>query len=114
MHCVRTPVMLKSLSKSSFDLCRASIISFSFLMFMWATYLVTFRIEMTWTRVSCCFVSACISWFMCCLTPHASHMVALPVSHYNASPGEGNRLLLDDGLSESVSSNSTPDHMVGL
>ena len=67
---------------SSFDLWRASIISFNFYLFTWAAYLVTFRIEMTWIRVSCCLVCACISWFTCCLISHISLVVAVPVKPF--------------------------------
>ena len=114
MCCVRTSVMLKILSKSSFDLCRTSIISLNFCLFTWVAYLVMFRIEMTWTRVSCHLVCTCINWFTCYLISHVSLMVALPVSQFNAPPRIGNRLLLDDGFSESVLSNCTADLMVGL
>ena len=47
-------------------------------------------------------------------------MVAVPVSHFSASPKKGGRLLLDHGFSggdrfsESVLSNCTVDCMVGL
>ena len=47
-------------------------------------------------------------------------MIAVPVSHFCAFPKKGNRLLLDYGFSggdmffESVLSNCTADHMVGL
>ena len=79
-----------------------------------------FRIEMTWTRVSCCVACACISWFTCCLISHISLVVPLPVSHFSPSPKKGNRIPLDYGFSggdmfsESVWSNCTADHMVGL
>ena len=39
---------------------------------------------------------------------------SFPVSHFNASPRKGNRLLFDHGFSESVLSNYTADFMVGL
>ena len=107
-------VILKSLSKSSFDLCRASIISFNFCLFTWATYLVTFRIEIIWTRDSCCLFCVCISWFTCCLIFYVSLVVAVPASYFNASPRKGNRLLFDCGFSESVLSICTADFMVGL
>ena len=49
-------------------------------------------------------------------------MVAVPVSHFSTSPKKGNGLLLDHGFSDgdrflnsdSVLSNCTADHMVGL
>ena len=114
MCCVRASVILKGLSKSSYDLCRVSIISFNFCLFTWATYLVTFRIEMTWTIVSCCLFCACIIWFTCYLISHVPLVVAVPVSNFNASPRKGNRLLFDCEFSESVLSNSTIDFMVHL
>ena len=43
-------------------------------------------IDMTWTRVSCCLICSCISWFMHCLILHMSLVVAVLVSHFNASP----------------------------
>ena len=79
-----------------------------------------FRIEITWTRDSCCLVCACVSWFTCCLISCVSIVEAVPVSQLNASPKKGNRLLLDcgfsvgDRFSESVLSNCTVDLMVGL
>ena len=79
-----------------------------------------FRIDMTWTRVSCYFVSSCINWFTHYLTPCVSLMVAVSVSHFSAPLKKGNRLLLDcgfsdyDRFSESVLSNCTADCMVGL
>ena len=75
---------------------------------------------MTWTRVSCCFVCSCISWFTHWLIFHLSLVIVVPVNHFSASPKNGNRLLLDCGfsggdiLSDSVLSNSTADHMVVL
>ena len=41
-------------------------------------------------------------------------MVVVPVSHFNASPRKGNRLLLDCVFSDSVLINHTADFMVGL
>ena len=111
---VGTSVILKSLFKSSIDLCRASITSFNFCLLTWATYLVTFRIQMTWTRSSCCLLCACIGWFTCCLISHVSLVVAVPVSHFNVSPRKDNRLLFDHGFSELISSNHTADFMMGL
>ena len=75
---------------------------------------------MAYTRVSCCLVCSCISWDTPCLISHVSFMVAVPVSHFNASPKKGNRLLLDHGFSgsdrfwnsDSVLSNCTAHHMV--
>ena len=58
-----------------------------------------YRIDITWTGVSCCLVCSCISWFTHCLISHVSLMVAVPVSHLSASPKKGNRLLLDHGFS---------------
>ena len=75
---------------------------------------------MMWTTVSCCLVCSFISWFTHCLISHVSLMVAVPVSHFNASPKEGNRPFLDHGFSggdmfsDSVLSNCTADCMVGL
>ena len=106
--------MLKSLSISLFDLCRVPIISFNFCLFSLAAYPLAFRIEMTWTRVSCCLVYACINWFTCGLIPCVSFMVAEPESHFNASLRKGNKLVLDHGFSESVLSNCTADPMVHL
>ena len=74
---------------------------------------------MTWTTVSCCLVCSHISWFTCYLISHISFMVAVPLSHFIASPKKGIRLLLDCGFSggdmfsESVLSNCPADHMVG-
>ena len=79
-----------------------------------------FRIEMTWNRVSCCLVCACISWFTCYFISSVSLVVAVLFIHFSASPKKGNRLLLDNGflggdmLSDSVLSNCTADCMVGL
>ena len=103
--CFRTSVILKSLPKSSSNLCRASLISFNFCLFTWAAYPVTFKIEMTWTRVSCCLLFACVNWFTCYFISHVSLVVAVSDSHFNTSPGKGNRLLLDHWLSESALSN---------
>ena len=95
MHCVRTSVILKSLSKSSFDLCTVPIISFNFCLSTWAAYPVMFRIEMTWTRVSCCLLCACIGRLTHCLLSHVCLVIAVPVSHFYASPRKGNRLLFN-------------------
>ena len=86
MCCVRTSVLLNILFKSSFDLWKASIISFNFCLFTWAAYLLMCRTDMTWTRVSCCFVCSCISCFMHCLISCVSFVVAVHVSHFSASP----------------------------
>ena len=80
----------------------------------WAAYLVTFRIDMTWTRVSCCLPHVCINWFTCCLISHVSLVVAVPVSHFNAFSRKGNRLLLDHMFSELYLSNCTANFMVHL
>ena len=78
------------------------------------------RIEMTWTRVSCCLISSCISQFMHYMISHVSSMVDVPVSHISASPKKGNIPLLDwgfsggDRFSDSVLSNCTANHMIGL
>ena len=76
---------------------------------------------MTWTRVSCCLVCSCISWFSHCLISHISLMVAVPVNHFSASPKKDNRLLLDHGfqvmtcfLNEFWVAALSADHMVGL
>ena len=97
MCCVWTSVILNNLFKSSLYLWRASIISFSYCLFTWMAYLVTFWIDMTWTRVTCCFCS-CISWFIHCLISHVSFVVAVPVNHFSTSPKKGNRILLDCGF----------------
>ena len=112
--CVRASVILKSLSKSSFDLYRTSINSFNFCLFTWAAYLVTFWMEMTWTRVSCCLHCASISWFTHCLIFNVFLMVAVHVSHYNVSSRKGNMLLFDHGFSELILSNHTANLMAGL
>ena len=99
-----------------------SVISFNFNLFTWTAHLVIFRIDMTLTRVPCSLACSCISWFTCCLISHVSFVVVVPVSHFSASPKKGNRLLLDCGFSvgdrvsnsDSVLSNCTADHMVGL
>ena len=75
---------------------------------------------MTWTKVSHCLVFSCISWFTYCLISCIFLKVAVPVSHFNTSPKNGNKLLLDYGFSggdmfsDSVLSNCTAYHTVGL
>ena len=83
--CVRTSVMFNSIFTSSFAFWRVSITSFSFCLFTWVAYCVTFRREMTCTTVPCCFVCSCISCFICCLISHESFIVAVPVNHCSAS-----------------------------
>ena len=86
-------MILKSLSKSSFDLCTASTTSFNVCLFTWVAYLVIFRIKMTWTRDFYCLFCVGIIWFTHCLISNVSLVVALPVGYFNASPRKGNRLL---------------------
>ena len=100
IHCVRNSKILNNLFKSLFDYWRASTISFSFRLFTCTAFLVTFWIDMTWTRVSCCLVCSCISWFTHYFISHVSFVVTIPVSHFSASPKKGNRLILDCGFSD--------------
>ena len=59
-----------------------------------AVYLVTFSIDMMWTRVSCCDDCVAISWFICVLILFISFVVVVPVSQLRASPRKGSKLLL--------------------
>ena len=101
-------VMLNSMFTSLFAFWRASITSFSFCLFTWVVYHLTFRMEMTCTKVSSCFVCSCISWFIHFLISLVSFIVAVPVNHCSASPKKvirlllGHRLLVDDNLLRSV------------
>ena len=58
-------------------------------------YLVTFSIDMMWTRVSCCDDCVVISWFICVLILFISFVLAVPVSQLRASPRKGSKLLLE-------------------
>ena len=75
---------------------------------------------MTWTRVSCYLVCACISWFTHCLISHVSLVVVVLVSHLVQSLRRVKCFFLDQGFScgdrfsESVLSNCTADLLVGL
>ena len=75
---------------------------------------------MTWTRVSCCLVCACISWLTCCFISNVSLVVAVPVTHFNAAPKKGTMLFLDHGFSggdmfaKSVLSSCTANLMADL
>ena len=53
--------------------------SFNFCLFTWVAYLVTFRIEMTWTIVSWLF-ALCLHYlvYMHCLICHVSLVIAVP------------------------------------
>ena len=57
-------------------------------------YLVTFSIDMMWTRISCCDDCVAISWFIHVLMLFISFVVAMPVSQLKASPRKGSMLLL--------------------
>ena len=57
-------------------------------------YLVTFSIDMMWTRVSCCDDCVVISWFICVLILFISFVVVVPVSQLRASPRKGSKLLM--------------------
>ena len=59
-----------------------------------AAYLVSFRIDIMCTKVSCCADWVLMSWFTCVLMLFTSFVVAVPLSHLRASPRKGNRLLL--------------------
>ena len=59
-----------------------------------ATYLVTFSIDMMWTRVSCCDDCVAISWFIRVLILFMSFVLAVPVSQLRTSPRKGSKLLL--------------------
>ena len=60
----------------------------------WAAYLVTFSIDMLWTRVSCCDDCVVISWFIHVLILFISFVVVVPVSQLRASPRKSSKLLL--------------------
>ena len=92
-------VILSSIFTPSLAFWRASITSFSFCLFTWVVYHVTFRMEMICTKVSCCFVCSCISRFIHYLISVVSFIVAVPVYHCSASLKKGIRLLLGHGLS---------------
>ena len=57
-------------------------------------HLVTFSIDMMWTRVSCCDDCVAISWFIHVLILFMSFVVAVPMSQLRASPRKGSKLLL--------------------
>ena len=57
-------------------------------------YLVTFSIDMMYTRVSCCDDCVAISWFIHVLMLFMSFIVTVPVSQLRASPRKGSKLLL--------------------
>ena len=122
MHCVKISVIFKIYLSLLLILEGACIISFNFCLFTWAVYLLMFRIDMAVTRVSCCLVCPCISWFTHFLISHVSLMVAEPVSHFSASPKKGKKPLLYCGFSDgdrfsnsaSILSNSAADHMVAF
>ena len=59
-----------------------------------AAYLVTFSIDITCTKVSCCDDWVTINWFIWVLMLFMSFVVPVPVSHLRASPRKGSKLLL--------------------
>ena len=61
---------------------------------IWAAYLVTFSMDITCTKVSCCNELVAINWFIQVLMLFMSFVVAVPVSHLRASPRKDSRLLL--------------------
>ena len=83
---VKMCVILKSIFTSSFTFRRASSTSSSFCLFTWMTYHVMFRMEMTCTKVSRCFVHSFISRFICHLIAVKSFIVAVSLNHCTASP----------------------------
>ena len=63
-------------------------------LFTWMAYLVTFNIEMIWTKVLQCEDWVAMSWFILVLILHISLVVAVPVSQLRAVPRKDNKLLL--------------------
>ena len=56
--------------------------------------LLMLKIEMMWTRVSCCLCCVAINWLIFVLLLLTSLVVAVPVNQQNASPRTGRRFLL--------------------
>ena len=67
-------------------------------------YLVTFKMEIMCTNVSCCWYCVAISWLTLFLILLTSLVVAVPVSQLSASPKKGRRLFLVCLLKGDISS----------
>ena len=63
-------------------------------LFSWVAYLVTFRIEMMWIKVSCWLCCVAINWLTPFLMLLTSLVIAVPVSQLSASPKKGWKLFL--------------------
>ena len=74
-------------------------------LFTWVAYLVMFRIEIKWTKVSCWLCCVAINWLTLFLMLLTSLGMAAPVSQLSASPKKGRRLFLIHVLETKTSSN---------
>ena len=72
----------------------ASIKMLMLCLLTWAAYLVTFSMDMTCSKVSCCDDWVAINWFIWVLMLFMSFVVAVPVSHLRESPRKDSKLLL--------------------
>ena len=63
-------------------------------LFTWVAYLVTFKMEIICTRLSCCWCWVAISWLTLFLILLTSLFVTVPISQLSASFKKGRRLLL--------------------
>ena len=87
-------VMLKGVVTLLCVLSNTSMTVLICCLFTCMAYLVTFSIEMTGTKISCCWVCVSMSWSTLPLTSLMYLVVVVLVSQLRAFPKKGKRLLL--------------------